>query len=98
MTAVGNDAPPGLAGASYAPCTIAGVVAETSVDGLPCPISATDTVDTASDVSYANGVTYQTRVTTYACFNWNPPMAGFLLIPSHVTIRAGLTEIVQRQQ
>ena len=43
-------------------------------------------------------VTYQTRVTTYACFNWNAPMAGFLLIPVHVTIRAGLTEIVQRRR
>lgn len=94
----GNDAPPGLPGATYAPCTISGADAETSVSGLPCPVSAANTSDTASDVSYANGTTYQTRVTAYACFNWSPPMAGFLLIPSTVTIRAGLTEIVQRQQ
>ncbi|MDA8202949.1 MAG: pilus assembly protein [Chloroflexi bacterium] len=94
----GNDAPPGAPGATYAPCTIAGNVAETSVGGLACPLTAGDTVDTASDVSYANGNSYQTRVTVYACFNWQPPMAGFLLIPSTVTIRAGLTEIVQRQQ
>jgi hypothetical protein len=61
-------------------------------------VTAAATSDTASDVSYANGNTYGTRVTTFACLNWSPPMAGFLLIPSNVTIRAGLTEIVQRQQ
>jgi hypothetical protein len=93
-----NDAPPGVPGATYAPCTIGGQVAETSVAALPCPLSAADAADTASNVSYANGISYQTRVTAYACFNWQPPMAGFLLIPTSVTIRAGLTEIVQRQQ
>jgi hypothetical protein len=61
-------------------------------------VSSAATTDTASDVSYANGTTYGTRVTAYACFNWSPPMAGFLMIPSTVTIRSGLTEIVQRQQ
>jgi hypothetical protein len=98
VDANGNDAPPGAPDATYAPCTIGGLVAETSVAALACPLSAADTTDTASNVSYANGNTYQTRVTAYACFNWQPPMAGFLLIPSNVTIRAGLTEIVQRQQ
>jgi hypothetical protein len=97
VDASGNDAPPGLPDSTYAPCKIAEEEAESSVSGLPCPVTAADTVDTASDVSFANGVTYQTRVTTYACFNWSPPMAGFLLIPSNVTIRAGVTEIVQRQ-
>lgn len=96
--ALDNDAPPGTPNASYEPCTISGSVAETSVTSIPCPVTAAGAVDTASNVSYANGNTYETRVTTYACFNWSPPMAGFLLIPSTVTIRAGLTEIVQRQQ
>ena len=98
VDASGNDAPPGAPGATYVPCTIAGAIAETSFGGLPCPVSAGDASDTASNVSYANGNTYQTRVTAYACFDWAPPMAGFLMIPSSVTIRAGLTEIVQRQQ
>jgi hypothetical protein len=96
--AANNDAAPGAPGATYAPCTIGGAVAESSVGSIACPVSAGSTSDTASNVSYANGVTYGTRVTAYACFNWSPPMAGFLLIPSTVTIRAGLTEIVQRQQ
>ena len=94
----GNDVPPGLPGATYVPCTISGSVAETSVTSIPCPVTAASTSDTASDVSFASGNTYQTRVTTYACFDWTPPMAGFLFLPSTVTIRAGLTEIVQRQQ
>jgi hypothetical protein len=96
--AMGNDAPPGTPGASYASCTVSGSVAETSVNSIPCPVTAAGAADTASNVSYANGNTYETRVTTYACFNWSPPMAGFLMIPSTVTIRAGLTETVQRQQ
>jgi hypothetical protein len=96
--AMGNDAPPGAPGATYVPCTISGQAAESSVSGLPCPVSAGDAVDSASDVSYASGQTYGTRVTVYACFAWQPPMAGFLLIPSNVTIRAGITEIIQRQQ
>jgi hypothetical protein len=96
--ASGNDAPPGSPGATYVPCTIGGAIAEDSVGSIACPVTAAATSDTASDVSFANGNTYGTRVTAYACFNWSPPMAGFLLIPSNVTIRAGLTEIVQRQQ
>jgi len=94
----GNDAPPYVTGATYQPCSISGSVAETSVSSIPCPVTSASTSDTASDVSYNNGESYETRVTTFACFNWSPPMAGFLLIPSSVTIRAGVTEIVQRQQ
>jgi len=98
VDAMGNDAPPGSAGATYAPCTISGQVAESSVSALPCPVTAANAVDTASDVSYQNGLTYGTRVTVYACVGWSPPMAGFLMIPSSVTLRAGITEIIQRQQ
>ncbi len=94
----GNDMPPGSTGATYAPCTISGQVAETTVSAIPCPVSGADTVDSASDVSFGSGNTYGTRVTVYGCFLWRPPMAGFLMIPPQVTIRAGITEIVQRQQ
>jgi len=94
----GNDAPPGSAGATYTPCTISGQTAEVSVASLPCPVTAADATDSASDVSYANGNTYGTRVTVYACVPWSPPMAGFLMIPSTITLRAGITEIIQRQQ
>jgi hypothetical protein len=29
---------------------------------------------------------------------WSPPMAGFLLIPDTVTLRAVISEPIQRQQ
>src|SRR5262249_58687571 len=96
--ASGPDAPPVSLGATYTPCTISGQTAEWSVSSLPCPVTAANTIDTASDVSYQNGLTYGTRVTVYACVPWSPPMAGFLMIPSSVTLRAGITEIIQRQQ
>jgi hypothetical protein len=38
------------------------------------------------------------QVTVYACFRWSPPLAGLLLIPSQVTMRAVITEVIQRQQ
>jgi hypothetical protein len=37
-------------------------------------------------------------VTVFACFNWAPPGAGFLLIPETVTLRAVITETLQYQQ
>ena len=37
-------------------------------------------------------------MTAYACTVWRPPLAGFLLIPSEVTLRAVITEPIQRQQ
>jgi hypothetical protein len=38
------------------------------------------------------------KVAAYACFEWNPPLAGFLLIPETVTLRAVVSEPIQRQQ
>lgn len=52
--------------------------------------------DTAVDTSIGNH--YPTTVTVYACFNWTPPMAGFVIIPNQITIRAVVTEALQRQQ
>ena len=59
--------------------------------------------DKASNVAVVAGSTgtathYPTTVTVYACFNWKPPMAGFVMIPSQVTLRAVVTEVLQRQQ
>ena len=59
--------------------------------------------DTASNVAVVAGSTgsdthYPTTVTVYTCFNWQPPMAGFVLIPSQITLRAVITEVLQRQQ
>ena len=59
--------------------------------------------DKASNVAVVAGSTgsdthFPTTVTVYTCFNWQPPMAGFILIPGQITLRAVITESLQRQQ
>ena len=77
---------------TYTQCTIAGQNPITAQDVLACPAPATVIGDdTASDTPGNN-------VTVYACYRWTPPMASFLLIPSTITLRAVVTEVVQRQQ
>jgi len=34
----------------------------------------------------------------YACFIWRPPLAGVLMIPSQVTMKAVISEVIHRQQ
>jgi hypothetical protein len=71
-------------------CTIAGV--DPTTGSLPCPpANTTPSDDTGSDSP-------DNQVTIYACFNWAPPMAGFVFIPSHITMRSVVTEVVQQQQ
>ena len=41
---------------------------------------------------------YASTVTVYACYRWTPPMSGFLFIPQQITLRAVVTEAMQRQQ
>jgi hypothetical protein len=38
------------------------------------------------------------RVVVYACYDWSPPLAGFLLIPQSVAIRAVFSEGLQHQR
>jgi hypothetical protein len=95
---------------TFANCTIGGVNPRTSPSGLACPAPATvpsalsppkaDGDDKASDIAYGigNNLPYPTTVTVYACFVWHPPMAGFVVIPSSITLRAVLTEALQRQR
>jgi TadE-like protein len=92
-------------------CTIQGVDPQTSPSTLACPAPLTvptsatpqakaDGDDKASDIAVAvgNNVPYPTTVTVYMCFQWMPPMAGFVIIPSQITLRAVVTEALQRQQ
>jgi Flp pilus assembly protein TadG len=78
---------------------------------LPCPATTigsaltppkADGDDKASGIAAAIGTTtntsYPTTVTVYACFKWSPPLAGVIFIPSQVTLRAVVTEALQRQQ
>jgi hypothetical protein len=104
------DVMPTAPGATFADCTMSGVNPRTNPDGLACPAPATipsagglnsghaDGDDKASDLAYANTQHYPTTVTVYACFNWRPPMAGFVLIPDQIPLRAVITEVLQRQQ
>jgi hypothetical protein len=62
----------------------------------PMPLT-TNANDEASDMSASYGGTAN-EVTVFACFRWQPPLAGFLLIPSTVTFRAVITETLQYQQ
>ena len=91
-------------------CTIQRVDPQANPSGLACPAPLTvpsalnpakaDGDDTASDIAVAvgNNLPYPTTVTVYTCFVWTPPMAGFVLIPSQITLRAVVTEALQRQQ
>jgi hypothetical protein len=75
-----------------AQCHIAGIDPTTGAGSLGCSVGMTTPQDDpASDVP-------GNRVTVYACMNWNPPLAGLLMIPESVTIRAVITEVIQRQQ
>jgi hypothetical protein len=62
----------------------------------PMPLT-TATNDEASDMSASYGGTAN-EVTVFACYRWQPPLAGFLVIPSTVTLRAVITETLQYQQ
>lgn len=82
---------------TWAQCTIGGQDPASNSTGIPCQ-SGLPTVDTASDLSEGQGRIVANRVTAYACMAWSPPLAGFLLIPETVTLRAVISEPIQRQQ
>lgn len=103
------DAPPplgppgydviGPVDSTFHQCTIDGELPTVNPGGIGCTSAlAATTVDTASDISEGQGRIVANTVTAYACYRWSPPLAGFLLIPQTVTLRAVITEPIQRQQ
>ena len=64
---------------------------------IPCG-PGISTTDTASSMSEGPGRVVANQVTVLACYIWRPPMAGFLLIPAEVHLRAVVTEPIERQQ
>lgn len=79
-------------------CTIGGVDPRLSAGDLSCPAPiTTSTDDMASSLSTSTAGTAN-QVTAYACYEWKPPLAGFLLIPPTITLRAVVTEALQYQQ
>jgi hypothetical protein len=82
---------------------------KTNPGSLPCPATTitspstpakADGDDKASSIAASVGTNtpYPTTVTVYACFRWTPPLAGFIFIPTQITLRSIVTEALQRQQ
>lgn len=78
-------------------CTIDGSDPTVDAGAIDCAPGLA-TVDTGSNLSEGPGRVVANRVTAYACMKWSPPMAGFLLIPDTVTLRAVISEPIKRQQ
>lgn len=78
-------------------CQIDGQDPTTDVSRIGCA-SGLSTSDQASAMSESEGRPLANTVTAYVCYVWRPPLAGFLLIPSEMTLRAVVTEAIQRQQ
>lgn len=92
---------------TWVDCTIGGVNPRTTPNAIGCPAPATvpgstmlkaDGDDKSSSLAYYNGTHFPTTVTVYACYRWTPPMSGFLFVPQTITLRAVVTEEMQRQQ
>ena len=59
---------------------------------LPCPPPATVATDDKASNLAVSSLGTANQVTVYACYDWRPPLAGFLLIPETVPLRATFTE------
>lgn len=94
---VGPPASPTVYETHWAQCTIAGQDPTTNPNAIPCSAPLV-TVDEASSMSEKPGIYVANTVTAYACYAWQPPLAGFLLIPPQVELRGVITEPIQRQQ
>jgi hypothetical protein len=96
-----HDAPPPSSTSStptyFRQCTIAGQDPRANVSALACPATTTLADDTGSDHASSTGINAN-QVTAYACYEWRPPLAGFLLIPQVVHLRAVVTQGLEYQQ
>jgi hypothetical protein len=100
------DAPPpgdyaaigiGQIASVFVQCTIDGSDPTANPGGIGCR-SGLPTTDQASSMSDSAATPVANTVTAYTCFVWQPPLAGFLLIPEQITLRGVVTEAMQRQQ
>lgn len=87
-----DDGSGGVIANEFIPCTIDGRNPVTNLQDLGCRARMTTLADDpASDVP-------DNQVTVYACFVWRPPLAGVLVIPSQITMKAVISEVIHRQQ
>ena len=77
---------------TFMPCTISGLDPAAQTSALGCGYGMTTAADDSGSDIPGN------QVTAYACFEWAPPMAGFLLIPETVVMKAVVTEVIHDQQ
>ena len=91
-----QDAPP-TTDEFFRGCTMGGIDPRTSSSSLPCPATTDAADDTASDLALSSGANAN-QVTIYACYQWRPPLAGFLLIPDVLTLRSVVTQGLEYQQ
>lgn len=73
-------------------CTIDGIDPVTNSQTLGCRARMTTAADDPASNLRGN------QVTVYACFVWSPPLAGVLMIPPSITMKAVITEVIHRQQ
>lgn len=93
----GNYAVIGPIDSTFAQCSIGGADPTQNPGAIGCA-DGLPTTDQASAISESKANIVANTVTAYACYVWKPPLAGFLLIPSEITMRAVATEAIQRQQ
>ena len=93
------DAPPPSSTTTtyFRQCTIGGRNPRTNSSALACTATTTSVDDTGSDLSQSTGINAN-QVTVYACYEWRPPLAGFLLIPQVVHMRSVVTQGLEYQQ
>ncbi len=87
-----SDDAGGVVENTYVPCTISGLDPVTQTGALGCGYGMTTLADDSGSDVPGN------QVTAYVCFEWTPPMAGFLMIPESVVMRAVVTEVIHDQQ
>lgn len=81
-------------------CTMQSIDPLTDTGNMPCPAITGVGDDTASNLAVSDRelAVAANRVVVYACYNWSPPLAGFLLIPDTVVLRAVFSEGLQHQR
>ena len=73
-------------------CRIGGVYPKVDPGSISCPAPLTSASDDEGSDIPGN------HVTAYVCYEWTPPLAGFLVLPESITMRAVVTELIHRQQ
>jgi len=73
-------------------CHMGGIDPKTNSSSIPCPPPSTTVSDDEGAAIPGNSVT------VFGCYTWIPPLAGFLLLPDEITMRAVVTEVIHRQQ